>query len=223
MLASGSDDTSIGIWNPFNYTRVAQIQYAHEEGVRCVKWLGTNSGYLASAGDDSIINIWEIGTFRFVKRLRGHSNSVTCLDVLSSGALVSGSLDKYVRVWDLDTAQIVNSYFNPSTVQNIKQISDEILAVVGSNIRVFLVNFTTMSVVNNTVGAIGTNLRDIILLDNSTIFATSWNQSISLLNASSYQTIKTYQIQYKINCLESVLNGNQWFIKFFLSIITEWS
>lgn len=210
MLASGSDDTNIGIWNPFNYTRVAQIQYAHEEGVRCVKWLGTNSGYLASTGyDDSIIKIWEIATFRFVKRLRGHSDTVTCLDVLSSGALVSGSVDKNVRVWDLDTAQIVNSYSNPSNVQNIKQISNGILAVVGSNTRVFLVNLTTMSVANYTVGAIGTTLRDIILLNNSTIFATSWNQSISLLNASTYQTISTYQIQYKINCLESVLNGNE--------------
>jgi transcription initiation factor TFIID subunit 5 len=59
--------------------------------------------WLASAGEDSIINIWDIGSGRRLKSMRGHGrSSIYSLAFSQEGSvLVSGGGDNSVRVWDI--------------------------------------------------------------------------------------------------------------------------
>jgi transcription initiation factor TFIID subunit 5 len=59
--------------------------------------------WLASAGEDSIINIFDIGTGRRLKSMRGHGRcSIYSLSFNNEGTmLVSGASDNSVRVWDI--------------------------------------------------------------------------------------------------------------------------
>ncbi|EFA77774.1 hypothetical protein PPL_09272 [Heterostelium album PN500] len=56
---------------------------------------------LVSAGDDSTIYIWSIETGHIMYRLLGHTSRVNCLLQLNKNILISGSMDKTIRMWDL--------------------------------------------------------------------------------------------------------------------------
>eukprot|EP00035_Acanthoeca_spectabilis_P038185 m.50848 g.50848 ORF g.50848 m.50848 type:complete len:371 (+) comp9029_c0_seq2:1117-2229(+) len=69
----------------------------------------------ASASDDHSIVIWDTETHRSKAKLLGHTMPVTCMLVVRrSGVdgdlLLSGSTDKSVRVWDLETAQCISTW-----------------------------------------------------------------------------------------------------------------
>jgi phospholipase A-2-activating protein len=53
-------------------------------------------GYIVTGGQDSIINIWEIGQSREepLYTLLGHSDNVCALHVGGDGTIISGSWDK---------------------------------------------------------------------------------------------------------------------------------
>lgn len=109
-MASGCYDSNIAIWNTSNFSRVGFLQYAHDDRITCIKWLGPDSGFFASAGDDYVIKIWDTRTFKFLRRLNGHSGRVNSLDVLSDGRLVSASSDNMMIVWNLNTSEPEYSY-----------------------------------------------------------------------------------------------------------------
>jgi phospholipase A-2-activating protein len=65
-------------------------------------------GYIVTGGQDSIINIWEIGQSREepLYSLLGHSDNVCALHVEGDGTIISGSWDKTAKVWT--NFQLVN-------------------------------------------------------------------------------------------------------------------
>ncbi|KAJ3303702.1 Transcription factor spt8 [Kappamyces sp. JEL0829] len=74
----------------------------HSEGVWCLS--GTESGS---------INLWSVrheeGKLQHV--IRGHRSTVSCLSIgLDERSCMSGSWDKTVKLWSLDTGAVINEY-----------------------------------------------------------------------------------------------------------------
>ena len=59
------------------------------------------AGYIVTGGQDSIINIWDIGQSREepLTSLLGHSDNVCALHVGEDGTIISGSWDKYALLF----------------------------------------------------------------------------------------------------------------------------
>jgi len=57
---------------------------------------------VATGSADNQIHIWRISDSNYVGSLKGHTGTVSCLDV-NETSLVSGSYDTQVRVWTLQT------------------------------------------------------------------------------------------------------------------------
>lgn len=58
--------------------------------------------YLASAGEDLAINLWDLGSGRRIKKMTGHTATVYSLAFSQeSSLLVSGGADWTVRCWDV--------------------------------------------------------------------------------------------------------------------------
>jgi len=61
--------------------------------------------YLASAGEDLAINLWDLGTGKRVKKMTGHTATIYSLAFSQeTSVLVSGGADWSVRCWDVKSA-----------------------------------------------------------------------------------------------------------------------
>ncbi|KAG8751796.1 Transcription initiation factor TFIID subunit 5 [Serendipita sp. 396] len=61
--------------------------------------------YLASAGEDLAINLWDLGTGKRVKKMTGHTATIYSLAFSQeTSVLVSGGADWTVRCWDVKSS-----------------------------------------------------------------------------------------------------------------------
>ena len=61
--------------------------------------------YLATAGEDLAINLWDLGSGKRIKKMTGHTSSIYSLSFSAeSSLLVSGGADWTVRCWDVKAA-----------------------------------------------------------------------------------------------------------------------
>jgi WD40 repeat protein len=110
-IATGSADKTIRIWEAPSGKILALAKCASE--VKAVTWIAKGT-QLASGGGDNVIRIWKMpesagGPLVAVKELKGHEGPITALDTISAadGRIISGSADGSVRVWNVESGQVV--------------------------------------------------------------------------------------------------------------------
>ena len=109
-LASGSDDTTVRLWDLS--TRVCTAELQHHDGINELAAL--EGGYLASVCSCSEnedlgppcsecfkIYLWNTTSGMREALLEGHKGDVGFLAALPQGLLASGSIDTTVRVWNV--------------------------------------------------------------------------------------------------------------------------
>jgi len=70
--------------------------------LRPVREDGRGGRWVASAGDDSTVKVWDSRTGKFLRSFRGHTGLVTSVAFTPDGRrLLSGNRHKTVPVWDL--------------------------------------------------------------------------------------------------------------------------
>lgn len=85
------------------------IQTGHTDKVTTLAF--SNDGrYLASAGKDNLIIIWDFNLGKQIKRLKGHTATINCMKFFNSGnMLATASDDGKVLIWDLNTESVIKS------------------------------------------------------------------------------------------------------------------
>ncbi|KAI5465379.1 WD domain-containing protein [Mariannaea sp. PMI_226] len=100
ILATGSYDTTIKIWN-IETGEVMRTLRGHTSAVRCLQFDDTK---LISGGFDKTIKIWNWQTGECLSTLQCHTEGV--LSVHFDGCtLASGSIDKTVKIFSFDSKQ----------------------------------------------------------------------------------------------------------------------
>ena len=109
MLASGSIDNSIKIWDTDKGRLVRTIK-ASKDWVISLTVL--KNGYLVSGGGrgDPNIKIWDTNFENgLIVTLTGHSHGIFYLIQLPNGNLASASADKSIKLWDTSSWQLIKT------------------------------------------------------------------------------------------------------------------
>ena len=105
-LVSASDDCTMYLWEPSKSTKPLERLLGHQKQVNHVTF-SADGHYIASAGWDNHVKLWNARDGNFIATLRGHVGPVyvTCFSP-DSRLLVSGSKDTTLKVWDLRTRKL---------------------------------------------------------------------------------------------------------------------
>ena len=119
-LASGSEDTTIKIWD-WELGELERTVKGHTKAVLDVDYGGPRGGtLLASCSSDLTIKLWDPSDeYKNIRTLPGHDHSVSAVRFIPSGAagapacgnlLVSASRDKTLKIWDVSTGYCVKTF-----------------------------------------------------------------------------------------------------------------
>ncbi|KAJ2967832.1 hypothetical protein NQ176_g9478 [Zarea fungicola] len=100
ILATGSYDTTIKIWN-IETGEVLRTLRGHTGAVRTLQF---DDSKLISGSFDKTIKIWNWQTGECLSTLQCHTEGVLSVH-FDKGTLASGSIDKTVKIFDFDTKQ----------------------------------------------------------------------------------------------------------------------
>ncbi|BES98472.1 WD domain, G-beta repeat [Nesidiocoris tenuis] len=99
LIASGSDDCSIKIWDPRKKGKCTNLVNPYQ--VLTVSFNDT-AEQVFSSGLDNEIKIWDLRSNGVVNRLRGHTDTVTGMSLSTDGSyLLTNSMDNTLRIWDV--------------------------------------------------------------------------------------------------------------------------
>ena len=82
LLASGSDDLKIKLWDPFRQKLITTLNTNHRGNIFSVKYLPfTNDNIIASSAADSVIYVHDVNSKSILQEIHAHSNRVKRLEV----------------------------------------------------------------------------------------------------------------------------------------------
>ncbi|ETO16963.1 WD-40 repeat protein, partial [Reticulomyxa filosa] len=148
VICSSSADKTIRFWD-FKHNRQLQLLDEHTYAICGIKFSPFNSGrYLCSGSGDCTIRLWDVETYKLLNIFNGHTSTVTCIDIspLQSNnksysnkndntgviggngyTICSGSYDKIIRVWDIETTKQLNVFKgHDNWIYSVKYGSNEL-------------------------------------------------------------------------------------------------
>ncbi len=108
LLASGSDDGGVILWNPAT-GRIQAVLSGHKDAVRAIAF-HPGGKILASAGKERDIILWNVTSRAISRTLQGHTDDVLALAFSPDGkTLASAGADNTVRLWSVDSGTEVRT------------------------------------------------------------------------------------------------------------------
>jgi Ran GTPase-activating protein (RanGAP) involved in mRNA processing and transport len=150
LLASGSDDKTIKVWN-VNTGACVKTLTGHNDCVSALAILPDRC--LASGSGDCKIKLWDVNTGVCITTLAGHGKRVCALAALPDWRLASGDCDGTVKLWHISGGTCVQTLEgNEGGVYTFTILPDDRLASGGRDCTIKLWNAKTGICMNTLTG-----------------------------------------------------------------------
>lgn len=109
-LVTGADDSTVKVWDISSEGKLKLLRTfrGHRGGVLGVA-ISPNSKFVASAGSDHALFLWDMETGHLLNRLMGHTGTVSWCDFHpTEDLLISSSYDNTVILWETKTGRIIH-------------------------------------------------------------------------------------------------------------------
>ncbi|XP_077203537.1 U3 small nucleolar RNA-associated protein 15 homolog [Paroedura picta] len=129
LFVTGSYDHTVKVFDTRTEKSVMTIEHGHP--VESVN-LFPSGGLLVTAGG-RYVKIWDVlKGGQLLVSLRNHHKTVTCLCLMSSGQrLLSGSLDRHVKVYSTTSYKVVHSFLYEASILSLALAPNDETLVVG--------------------------------------------------------------------------------------------
>ncbi|KLO06852.1 WD40 repeat-like protein [Schizopora paradoxa] len=109
-IVSGSDDSTLRIWNAASGDPVGNPLEGHTDNVNAVAY-SPDGNHIISGSDDQTLRIWNASSGDPVGNpLKGHTNAVNAVAYSPDGKhIISGSDDQTLRIWDVSSGDPVGN------------------------------------------------------------------------------------------------------------------
>lgn len=119
-LVSGCVRGNLRVWGmcPVSPVCLALVEDAHDMGITYVQFTSDRDSLdysILSCGNDALIKVWSMTVLSEIKvqctllrTLRGHGGDVTCVKYIANNIIVSSSVDKTLRFWNMESGEMVH-------------------------------------------------------------------------------------------------------------------
>jgi WD40 repeat protein len=144
---------------------------------------------VASASDDTTVNVWDTLTWTSFRKYTNHTNIVYSLDQIDNDTMVSGSKDNTIRIWRISTGETVKIITFNVAVYVIRVFSIEYKLIVcgtyggSNNLQIF--NYNT-GALNRTLIGHSDHVRSIEMLSGQFMASGGADQNVIIWDLFSY-------------------------------------
>ena len=114
LVASGSADGTVRVWNMETYSKVWEFE--HEDEVNCVQ---LHNKWLISSSDDKTTRIWNRHTGKETHRLV-HKDSCTNFDLSPDKSILAVGCGNGVVLWDFRNAKKLKEFKLRQSVEDLR-------------------------------------------------------------------------------------------------------
>jgi len=124
MIVSGNGDGTIDFWNAATHEKLGTT-HAHSNVVRDIAF-SPDGKLLATAGlRENAVKVWDVASREQKHTMYGHTDSVLSVAFSPDGrTLASASDDTSVRLWSVDTGELLHSFYTPYGLMAVAFSSD---------------------------------------------------------------------------------------------------
>ncbi|XP_042856793.1 U3 small nucleolar RNA-associated protein 15 homolog [Penaeus japonicus] len=128
IILSGSYDHTVRLWDTRTGSSVLTVDHgAPVESILCYP----SGGVFISAGG-SEVKVWDAISGRLLSKLSQHHKTVTCLTFASDHKrLMSGSLDRHIKIYDVNTYSVVHTLDFPAPILSMAVAPEDSMLAVG--------------------------------------------------------------------------------------------
>jgi WD40 repeat protein len=192
LLASGSFDRTIKIWNPKTGTLLRTLS-GHADAVRSIA-ISRDGSLLASGSSDTTIKIWNLQTGQLLRTLSGHRGAIWSISISPDGkTLVSGAYDGDIKTWNLQTGELLALPEPGDSVWSVGISPDGKTLVSGAYDRdIKIWNLQTRELLRTLSDSHSEAVRAIaISSDGQTLVSGSWDKTVKVWDLQTGQRLHT--------------------------------
>ncbi len=177
-----------------------QLQQLHSRSIRALVQL--DDGHYISGSEDKAVCVWDMKTAQCVKKLTGHTGTVTALttcmtdNVIPGCAtyIISGSTDKTIRIWEAVTGTCFHKVLegHAGTIYSIAHLVDRYIVSASADRTLRFWDMLTGKCLNEIACHRGA-VYSVIRITNSVIASSSADKTVRLVDIPSGQCLKTFE------------------------------